>query len=109
MFLRSARFVLYESCRAGPLRGLPALVSIDGWRAMALEELPFRGNSNATPPSEATTLADAISQLRKVLASELPPGLTTDYLVQLQNALEIAERAVRAERWAREVSEFDGE
>jgi hypothetical protein len=90
--------------------GLPPLVSIDGWKAMALEELPsFRGNSNAMPPSEATTLADAISQLRKVLAPELPLGLTTDYLVQLQNALELAERAVRAERWAREASEFDGE
>jgi hypothetical protein len=90
--------------------GLPALVSIEGWRAMALEELPsFRGNSNAMPPSEATTLAEAISQLRKVLALELPLGLTTDYLVQLHNVLEVAERAVRAERWAREASEFDGD
>jgi hypothetical protein len=54
-------------------------------------------------------LAHAISQLRKVLASETPLGLTTEYLVELQNALEAAERAVRAERWARKGSEFQGE
>jgi hypothetical protein len=59
--------------------------------------------------SEAATLADAISQLRKVLAPGLPVGLTTEYLVRLQNALEVAERAVRAERWAREGYEFQGE
>jgi hypothetical protein len=44
------------------------------------------------PPSEATTLAEAISQLRKVVAPGLPVGLTTEYLVRLQNALEVAER-----------------
>jgi hypothetical protein len=54
-------------------------------------------------------LTQAIDQLRKVLALELPLGLTTEYLVQLQNAIEVAERAVRAERWAREGSEFRGE
>jgi hypothetical protein len=75
-----------------------------------MEELPsLRGNRNAMPPSEAATLAEAISQLRKVLAPGLPVGLTTEYLVRLQNALEVAERAVRAERWAREGYEFQGE
>jgi hypothetical protein len=54
-------------------------------------------------------LTRAISQLRKVLASEMPLELTTEYLVELQNALEVAERAVRAERWARKGSEFRGE
>ncbi len=57
------------------------------------------------PPS----LTQAISQLRKLLASEPPLGLTTDYLVQIQDALEVAERAVRAERGAREGCEFQGE
>jgi hypothetical protein len=57
------------------------------------EELPrLRGKRNAMPPSEATTLAEAISQLRKVVAPGLPVGLTTEYLVRLQNALEVAER-----------------
>jgi hypothetical protein len=51
----------------------------------------------------------AISQLRQVLALEPPIELTTEYLVQLQNAIEVAERAVRAERWAREGREFRGE
>jgi hypothetical protein len=77
---------------------------------MAVEEFPgFGGNGNAMPPLEATTLAEAISQLRKVLAPGLPVGLTTEYLVRLQNALQVAERAVRAERWAREGYEFQGE
>jgi hypothetical protein len=78
---------------------------------MGIEELPsFRGNSNAMPPPQATTmLTHAISQLRTVLALERPLGLTTEYLVQLQNALEVAERAVRVERWAREGYEFQGE
>jgi hypothetical protein len=76
---------------------------------MAVEELPsFRGNS-PTPPSEATTLAEAISQLREVLAPDLPLGLSADYLVRLQNAVDVAERAVRAEQWAREGYEFEGE
>jgi hypothetical protein len=56
--------------------------------------------------SDPPDLTQAISQLRKVLAIEPPLGLTTEYLVQLQNALEVAERAVRAERWAREGREF---
>jgi len=77
---------------------------------MALEELPgIRGNSKSMPPSEATTLAEAISQLGKVLTPEPHFGLTTEYLVRLQNALEAAERAVRAERWAREGYEFQGD
>jgi hypothetical protein len=77
---------------------------------MVVEELPsFSGKRNAMPPSEATTLAEAISQLRKVLAPGLPVGLTTEYLVRLQNAVEVAERAVRAERWALEGYEFEGE
>jgi hypothetical protein len=54
-------------------------------------------------------LTNAISQLRKVLASEERVGLTTEYLVQLQNALEIAERAVRAERLTQQAYEFRGE
>jgi hypothetical protein len=53
-------------------------------------------------------LTEAISQLRKVLALE-GLGFTTEYLVQLQNALEVAERAVRAERLTREAHEFQGE
>jgi hypothetical protein len=57
------------------------------------------------PPS----LTQAISQLRKVLASEPPLGLTTEYLVQLQDAIEVAERAISAERWTREGCEFQGE
>jgi hypothetical protein len=54
-------------------------------------------------------MTEAISLLRKVLASEGRLGFTTEYLVQLQNALEVAERAVRAERLTREVHEFRGE
>jgi hypothetical protein len=54
-------------------------------------------------------LTQAISQLREVLAIEPPLGFTTEYLVQLQNAIAVAERAVRAERWAREGDEFQGE
>jgi hypothetical protein len=62
-----------------------------------------------TSHNDAPDLTEAISQLRKVLASELPLELTKEYLIQLQNALEVAERAVRAERWAREGREFQGE
>ena len=85
---------------------------------MAEEELlSFRGDSSAMPlPPEPTMLRndppelmEAISQLRKVLALELPLGLTTEYLARLQNAIEVAERAVRTERWAREGREFQGE
>jgi hypothetical protein len=47
--------------------------------------------------------------LRKVLASEGRLALTTEYLVQLQNALEVAERTVRTERLSREAHEFRGE
>jgi hypothetical protein len=54
-------------------------------------------------------LTQAISQLREVLALEPRLGLTTEYLVQLQNAIAVAERAVRAERWVREGREFQGE
>jgi hypothetical protein len=59
--------------------------------------------------NDPSDLTHAISQLRKVLASETPLGLTTEYLVELQGALEVAERAVRAERWARKGQEFQGE
>ena len=49
---------------------------------MAVEEMPpFRGNGNAMPLPEATMLKQAISQLRKVVASERPIELTTEYLV----------------------------
>ena len=54
-------------------------------------------------------LTQAISQLRNALASEGWLGLTTEYLVQLQNALEVAERAVHTERLTREAHEFRGE
>jgi hypothetical protein len=54
-------------------------------------------------------LTQAISQLREVLASETLLGLTTEYLARLHNAIEVAERAVRAERWARDGYEFQGE
>jgi hypothetical protein len=93
-----------------PGRGSSALVNaaINGWRAMAVEELHSLGG-NRDPSSGATTLAKAISELRKVLSSEPPLELTTEYLIQLQNALGAAERAVRAERWAREGCEFKGE
>jgi hypothetical protein len=37
-------------------------------------------------------LTQAISQLREVLAIEPPLGFTTEYLVQLQNAIAVAER-----------------
>jgi hypothetical protein len=76
---------------------------------MAVEELPSFPGNRTMPPSEAMTLAEAISELRKVLAPEPPLGLRTEYLVRLQNALEVAERAVRAERWALEGYEFQGE
>jgi hypothetical protein len=59
--------------------------------------------------NDSTDLTQAIDQLRKVLALERPLGLTSEYLVQLQNAIEVAERSVRAERWAREGCEFRGE
>jgi hypothetical protein len=61
---------------------------------------------NDDPPDD---LADAISQLRKVLESEEQVGLTTEYLVRLQNAINAAERAVRTERLTREANEFQGE
>jgi hypothetical protein len=54
-------------------------------------------------------LTQAIGQLRELLALEPPLELTTEYLVQLQNAIAVAERAVRVERWAREGREFLGE
>jgi hypothetical protein len=54
-------------------------------------------------------LTQAISQLGKALASERRLGLTTEYLLQLQDALEVAERAVRTERLTREAHEFRGE
>jgi hypothetical protein len=54
-------------------------------------------------------LTQAIRQLREVLASERPLGFTAEYLVRLQNALEVAERAVRSERLGREADEFRGE
>jgi hypothetical protein len=58
---------------------------------------------------DPSDLTQAISQLRDVLALEPSLGLPTEYLVQLQNAIAVAELAVRAERWAREGREFQGE
>jgi hypothetical protein len=54
-------------------------------------------------------LNQAIGQLRDALAAERLLGTTTEYLVQLQTALEAAGRAVRDERWKREGYEFQGE
>jgi hypothetical protein len=58
--------------------------------------------------SEPLDLKRAMGQLREVLGSEMAE-LTTEYLTRLHNVLEIAERAVRAERWARDTCEFKGE
>ena len=54
-------------------------------------------------------LNQAIGQLRDALAAERLLGTTTEYLVQLQTAIEAAARAVRDERWKREGYEFQGE
>jgi hypothetical protein len=54
-------------------------------------------------------LKQAIGQLREALAAERLLGPTTEYLVQLQTAIEAAARAVRDERWKREGYEFQGE
>jgi conjugal transfer/entry exclusion protein len=54
-------------------------------------------------------LNQAIGQLRAALAAERLLGTTTEYLVQLQTAIEAADRAVRDERWKREGYEFQGE
>lgn len=54
-------------------------------------------------------LKQAICQLRDALAAERLLGTTTEYLVQLQTAIEAAGRAVRDERWKREGYEFQGE
>ena len=54
-------------------------------------------------------LKQAIGQLRDALAAERMLGTTTEYLVQLQTAIEAADRAVRDERWKREGYEFQGE
>jgi hypothetical protein len=54
-------------------------------------------------------LKQAIGQLREALEAERPLGPTTEYLVQLQTAIEAAGRAVRDERWKREGYEFQGE
>jgi hypothetical protein len=53
-------------------------------------------------------LKEAIGQLREALAAERQLG-PTEYLVQLQTAIETAARAVRDERWKREGYEFQGE
>jgi hypothetical protein len=53
-------------------------------------------------------LKQAIGQLREALAAERLVGPTTEYLVQLQTAIEAAGRAVRDERWKREGYEFQG-
>jgi hypothetical protein len=58
--------------------------------------------------NEPPDLTQAINQLRMVLAAEVPLGLTTEYLIRLQNVIELAERAVRAERWVRDNYEFPG-
>jgi hypothetical protein len=54
-------------------------------------------------------LKQAIGELREALAAERLRGATTEYLVQLQTAIEAAARAVRDERWKREGYEFQGE
>ena len=54
-------------------------------------------------------LNQAIGQLRDALAAERLLGTTTEYLVQLQTAIEAAGQAVRDERWKREGYEFQGE
>jgi hypothetical protein len=60
-------------------------------------------------PNDPPDLKEAIGELREALAAERLLGLTTEYLVQLQTALEAAGRAVRDERWKREGYEFQGE
>ena len=59
--------------------------------------------------SEPLDLKQAMGQLREVLRSEMQAELTTEYLTRLHSVLEIAERVVRAERWARDAHEFKGE
>jgi hypothetical protein len=54
-------------------------------------------------------LKQAIGQLREALAAERLLGTTTEYLAQLQMAIEAAGQAVRDERWKREGYEFQGE
>jgi hypothetical protein len=71
------------------------------------ERIDFEGVTML--PNDPSELTQAISQLRKVLASEGRLGLTTEYLVHLQSALEVAERAVRTERLTRKAYEFQGE
>jgi hypothetical protein len=60
-------------------------------------------------PNEPPDLKQAIGQLREALAAERLLAPTTEYLVQLQTAIEAAGRAVRDERWKREGYEFQGE
>jgi hypothetical protein len=60
-------------------------------------------------PNEPPDLKQAIGQLREALAEERLVGPTTEYLVQLQTAIEAAGRAVRDERWKLEGYEFQGE
>jgi hypothetical protein len=62
-----------------------------------------------TARNDPPDLTQAINQLRTLLSLEPSLGMSTEYLVQLHNAIEVAERAVRAERWAREGHEFLGE
>jgi hypothetical protein len=59
--------------------------------------------------SETPDLKQAIGQLREVLGSQMQAELTMEYLTRLHSVLEIAERVVRAERWARVAYEFKGE
>jgi hypothetical protein len=59
--------------------------------------------------SEPPDLKQAMGQLRELLGSEMQAELTTEYLTRLYGVLEIAERVVRAERWARDACEFRGE
>jgi hypothetical protein len=59
--------------------------------------------------SEPADMKQAIGQLREMLEAEMQVQFTTEYLSRLQSVLEIAERMVRAERWAQDAYEFKGE
>jgi hypothetical protein len=81
--------------------------TVQGFDHVAITICEEAAMISGTSLNDGPDLSEAISQLRNVLA--LPTGLTTDHLIRLQNAIEVAERAVRAERWAREGYEFLGE
>jgi hypothetical protein len=61
------------------------------------------------PPNSSDDLERAITQLRETLGINRGK-MTTAYLVELQAGVEAVGRAIKEERWAREVySEFQGE